>query len=153
MRYLIYDPATRALTGAFLQDLQPAHADCYIEVDEATYDNWHAYRLNVAGDGVEPLPPVADAPALPTVAEYRAAIQAMLDTKAQERNYDGILSACTYATSTVPRFQAEGQACVAWRDAVWSTAYALMAQVEAGELAQPTLAGILALLPPMAWPA
>jgi hypothetical protein len=90
---------------------------------------------------------------IPTVAEYTAAIQAMLDTKARERNYDGILSACTYATSTVPRFQAEGQACVAWRDAVWSTAYDLMAQVEAGQLAQPTLAGLLALLPPMAWPA
>lgn len=90
--------------------------------------------------------------ALPTVDQYTAAIQAMLDAKAQERNYDGILSACTYVTSTVPRFQAEGQACVEWRDEVWSTSYALMAQVQAGTLAQPTIPALLAMLPDMDWP-
>jgi hypothetical protein len=89
----------------------------------------------------------------PTVTQYTAAIQAMLDTKAQERHYDGILSACTYATSSVPSFAAEGQACVDWRDAVWSESYALMAQVEGGTLAQPTIAGLLAMLPAMTWPA
>jgi hypothetical protein len=86
------------------------------------------------------------------VPDYVAAVQAMLDAKAQGRRYDSILSACTYATSTQPKFQAEGQACVAWRDAVWSKCYQLMADVDAGVLAQPTVEELLAMLPTMEWP-
>ena len=97
-----------------------------------------------------PLPPVPVVP--PTVPEYIAAIQIRLDDKARERNYDSILSACTYVTSTVPKFQAEGQACVEWRDAVWAQSYALMAQVQGGEIAQPTIPELLAMLPTMEWP-
>lgn len=89
----------------------------------------------------------------PTVPAYTAAIQSMLDAFAQERHYDNILSACTYATSTVSKFRAEGQACVDGRDAVWAESYSLMAQVEAGTLAQPTIPALLAMLPAMAWPA
>lgn len=92
-------------------------------------------------------------PTPPTVPEYVAAVQAMLDAKARERNYDNILSACTYATSTNAKFQAEGQACVEWRDDVWAKCYELMAQVEAHVQPQPTLADLLAMLPPMVWPA
>jgi hypothetical protein len=151
MRYLTYDIATRALTGAFLQDLRAEHADHYIEVDEAVYDNWHAYQLNEAADDVELVPPAPPAP--PEVQDYVAAVQGMLDAKAQERLYDNILSACTYATSTQPKFQAEGQACVAWRDVVWSTCYELMGQVESGELPRPTVDELLGMLPTMEWPA
>lgn len=93
------------------------------------------------------------ASATPTVAQYTAAIQSMLDAKAQERHYDSILSACTYVTSTNATFHAEGQACVQWRDAVWAESYELMAQVQAGTLAQPTIPALLAMLPAMVWPA
>ena len=41
-------------------------------------------------------------------ARFTAAIQSHLDAWAQTRNYDGIMSACTYATSTVEKFRAEG---------------------------------------------
>jgi hypothetical protein len=90
--------------------------------------------------------------AKPTVPDYVTAVQSMLDLKAAERRYDNILSACTYATSTQPKFQAEGQACVAWRDAVWSKCYELMEQVDSGALAQPTVDELLAMLPAMEWP-
>lgn len=90
--------------------------------------------------------------AKPDVPDYVSAVQSMLDLKAAERRYDNILSACTYATSTQPKFQAEGQACVAWRDAVWSKCYELMEQVDAGTLAQPTIEELLAMLPTMEWP-
>ena len=43
--------------------------------------------------------------------------QKRLDDFAKTRNYDGILSACTYATSEVPKFNAEGVYCVQIRDA------------------------------------
>lgn len=92
------------------------------------------------------------APAPIGVADYVAAVQVMLDSKARERNYDGILSACTYATSTVPKFQAEGQACVAWRDAVWAACYDAMALVESGAIPQPTVAELVAMMPPLVWP-
>lgn len=91
--------------------------------------------------------------AAPTIGQYTAAIQAMLDAKAQERHYDNILSACTYVTSTNATFHAEGQACVQWRDAAWAKSYDLMAQVQAGTLAQPTIPALLAMLPAMVWPA
>lgn len=84
--------------------------------------------------------------------DYVAAVQSMLDAKARERRYDNILSACTYATSTTARFQAEGQACVVWRDAVWTRCYALMEQVQDGSLQQPTIEELLAMLPSMEWP-
>lgn len=92
------------------------------------------------------------AASIPTVAQYTAAIQAMLDDKAKERGYDNILSACTYATSTVPKFQAEGQACVNWRDAVWSGAYLLAASVENGNMQPPAIPALLSMLPTMEWP-
>lgn len=58
--------------------------------------------------------------------------QERLDDFAKTRNYDGILSACTYATSTVQKFQQEGQYCVEARDATWNKLYEILAEVEAG---------------------
>jgi hypothetical protein len=97
--------------------------------------------------------PQQSVPAPPTLAEYTAAMQAVLDTTAKARNYDGILSACTYATSTVDKFRAEGQACVEWRDKVWAFGYDLLARVDAGQTPAPALADLAAILPQMVWPA
>ena len=86
-------------------------------------------------------------------AQYVAAAQNVLDATAQTRGYDGILSLCSYATSTNATFQAEGQAGVQWRDAVWAKAYAVLAQVQAGTLAQPDVPTFLTMLPAIIWPA
>lgn len=91
--------------------------------------------------------------AIPTIEQYTVAIQDMLDAKVLERRYYNILSACTYATSTNATFNAEGQACVSWRDAVWAKAYDVLAQVEAKALEQPTVPELLAMLPALTWPA
>ncbi len=148
--YVTYDTLGN-LTGGFLQEILPEHSANHILVDDNHRLNFPMYKANAARNGLEVLGSIA--PPLPTVPEYTAAIQVMLDSKAHERNYDNILSACTYATSTVAKFKAEGQACVDWRDAVWSKAYDLLAQVQSGAIAQPTLAEILAMLPLMVWPA
>lgn len=79
--------------------------------------------------------------------------QARLDTFAQTRLYDGILSACTYASSTVPKFQAEGQYCVNARDATWAKLYEILAEVEAGTRPMPTgYADVEGDLPALVWP-
>lgn len=78
---------------------------------------------------------------------YTALIQLWLDEFAQTRGYDHINSACTYATSTDPTFRAEGEYCVALRDATWRTGYALLAEVQAGTRPVPTEDELKALLP------
>lgn len=86
-------------------------------------------------------------------ADFTAAIQQRLDEFARTRNYDSILSACTYATSTVAKFKAEGQACVNLRDATWAAAYQILADVQAGKRPMPTdIADIAADLPAAVWP-
>lgn len=96
------------------------------------------------------------APPPPTVAEiiapYTAAIQKRLDDFARTRNYDGILSAATYATSAVAKFRAEGQYAVEARDATWAKGYEILAAVEAGTRTAPTLDELAAELPALAWP-
>jgi len=82
-----------------------------------------------------------------------SAIQSMLDDKAKERGYDSILSLCTYATSTAAKFSKEGQAAVEWRDEVWAKGYAILADVEGGERAIPTVDELLSELPVFVWPA
>ena len=57
MRYVTYDP-TGNLTGCYLQDLHPDHADNCIPVSEDIAREWANYRANEARDGVEPAPPV-----------------------------------------------------------------------------------------------
>jgi hypothetical protein len=81
------------------------------------------------------------------------AVQQRLDTFAQSRGYDNILSACTYVTSSVPKFAAEGAYAVSRRDATWAALYGVMADVEGGSTPMPTsFADIETLLPELIWP-
>jgi hypothetical protein len=86
------------------------------------------------------------------VAAVTLAVQQRLDDFARTHNYDGILSACTYATSTVPKFAAEGQYAVTARDATWATCYQIMGDVLQGLRPMPTLEQTLAELPQLEWP-
>ena len=77
-----------------------------------------------------------------------------LDNFAATRNYGSILSAATYATSTVAKFATEGKYAVGARDATWTKLYEMLAEMEAGTLAIPSgFSDILPSLPALAWPA
>ena len=82
-----------------------------------------------------------------------ASTQEYLDSFARTRNYDGILSACTYATSNVPKFSREGQAAVNLRDATWAALYQILEDVQTGKRNAPTgFQDIEADLPALEWP-
>jgi hypothetical protein len=92
------------------------------------------------------------APPAPTLQELTAALQSLLDTTAQQRLYDGILSLCTYIGSTNPQFAAEGMAGVVWRDAVWAKGHEIMADVLGGKRGIPTESELIAEMPVFTWP-
>lgn len=100
--------------------------------------------------------PVLQDPSPPTteqiIAQYTTGVQKHLDDFARARNYDGILSAATYATSAVPKFKAEGQYAVEARDATWAKCYEILAAVEGGTRPMPTMEELIAELPVLTWP-
>lgn len=95
---------------------------------------------------------VDPAPVEHVIASVQAAVQKRLDDFARTRNYDGILSAATYATSSVLKFAAEGQYAVQARDASWAACYQVMADVQAGRRSMPSVEQVLAELPALEWP-
>ena len=123
----------------------------------------HAVREAAPVDGVQQWE-VYPLPAEEATANQAAAVQALqqsivdatqrrLDDFARTRNYDGILSACTYATSAAPKFAAEGQYAVQARDATWAALYQFMADVQAGTKPVPSgFEDVEPLLPALEWP-
>ena len=85
-----------------------------------------------------------------TKARLITAVQRFMDAKAQERGYDDIFTAVTYAEeSVVEKFQSEGRAFRSWRSAVWAFCYDYLDQVMEGKKPVPTEAELIALLPPL----
>lgn len=119
------------------------------------------YPLHYASLGLEPpmktVPvevgePVTDHPGLSQVDVYRFEIQAMIDAKASERQYDSGATLASYVNSTIEKWATEAKAFVAWRDAVWLYALAELDKVEKGERDQPSVADFLDELLAFEWP-
>ncbi len=80
-------------------------------------------------------------------------VQERLDNFAKSRNYDNILSACTYATDPNPKFAQEGQYCVQKRGETWATLYSILQEVTEGLRPVPSgYSDIENLLPELSWP-
>lgn len=86
------------------------------------------------------------------VETYRAAIQSLIDAKAQEKQYDSGATLASYVNSTIPQWSTEATAFVAWRDQVWAYALAELDKVQSGEREQPSVEAFLAELPVLEWP-
>lgn len=100
---------------------------------------------------VDALP--ADAIAARVLKDVVDGTQVRLDAFARTRNYDGILSLCTYATSPTAKFSAEGQYGVDARDATWAKLYEMLAEVQAGTRPMPSgYADVEPELPALVWP-
>ena len=86
-------------------------------------------------------------------AEITDAVQNRLDTFAQTRGYDSIVSACSYATSQHTKYGPEGRYCVTAREQTWDALFAIEADVIAGNRPMPAgYADIQAELPALVWP-
>lgn len=88
------------------------------------------------------------------LSEITYEITKRLDAFAKTRQYDSIVSACTYATSKVQQFQTEGQCCEDLRDQTWAVAFDILAEVSAGTRpAITSYSDVESLLPALVWPA
>lgn len=129
-----------------------ARADAPIAANWIQFDD--AVNLGDLWDGQQfsPAPQPEKSPEQ-LQAEIVVATQRRLDAFARTRNYDGILSACTYATSSVAKFATEGQYCVTARDATWAKLYEMLAEVQAGTRPVPSgYPDIEPELPALDWP-
>lgn len=77
INYVTYDGAGN-LTGAYLQELLPEHADCHIEVTAEERLAWLKYRANALRTGVEVAPVIPPAPIVPHQVTMRQARLALL---------------------------------------------------------------------------
>jgi len=67
-----------------------------------------------------PIPPL-------TVTEHVIhVVGSILNNFAAEKGYDSIVSACSYYTSTVPRFKAEADRAIVVRDTLWTAVFAAL---------------------------
>lgn len=87
-------------------------------------------------------------------ADFSDKVQRRLDDFARTRNYDGILSACSYATDTTSeKFRSEGEYSVYVRSLTWSKMYEIVEEVLSGSRPMPeSFADIEADLPVLEWP-
>lgn len=119
------------------------------------------YPMHYAALGLEPptkTVPVedditqTDHPGLDPIDVYRLEIQAMIDGKAQERDYDSGATLASYVNSTIAQWAVEATTFVAWRDDVWLHALTELDKVQNGERDQPSIEAFLAELPAFEWP-
>lgn len=106
------------------------------------------WRCYMPGDTLPAQPqPSHEEMAREMAAPYADAVQSRLDTAAQNRGYDGILSMVSYAGDQHPKFGPEGGAAKSWRTACWAKCYEILAAVESGARPMPTVAELLAEMP------
>ena len=83
---------------------------------------------------------------------YRTAAGEYLDRLAQERDYESILTLCTYAVSSSPARKAEGQAGIVCRDNTWDHVDQVLADVVNTVRLVPNVNELLSELPTIHWP-
>lgn len=158
MRYVTYDPATGALTGCYLQDVLPEHAECFIEIPEEQANVWVALQANDDRTGVEEAPPKVPEPPTPeeVQAGFLVEVQRRLDAFAQARGYDGIVSLCSYLPDDPnPRYASDGARGRLARSTCWTSGTELIAAIAAGDKPMPTSkeeAIAAAGIPDLVWP-
>ena len=87
-----------------------------------------------------------------TKVHLKAAIGRRLDDFAKTKDYDNIMTACSYYNSTDAIYANEAQICIQTRDQTWQKYYEIIAEIEAGT--RPLIVSyddIENELPPLSW--
>lgn len=87
-----------------------------------------------------------------TVDDYKTAIQAHIDAVARAKDYADGFALAGYASDPNAAYADAAQAFITWRSAVWVSTFQTLAEVQSGELPQPTIADLIAMLPAPPWP-
>lgn len=87
-----------------------------------------------------------------TKTTYEKALEEHLDKKANERGYTTIHTASLRAALVNSPYHAEGVAYGTWMDACNAKGYEILAQVQAGTIALPTVEDFIAMLPVLVLP-
>lgn len=87
-----------------------------------------------------------------TIADYKQAIQDHIDAVARAKDYDSGVSLAGYKGSAVEAYAADADAYTSWRDPLWPAVFGILAAVQAGEIPQPTISELIAMLPASPWP-
>lgn len=86
------------------------------------------------------------------IIDYENAIQNLVDRTARDKQFRDGVTLASYTASTKPKWAAEAQAFVAWRDNVWSYSYHQLEQVQSGAIPQPSVEEFLQQIARIAWP-
>ena len=114
-----------------------------ISADEGNRDYREYLAWLADGNMPQPVPsPTADE----IQSALSSAVQRHLDTSAQARGYDDIVSACSYAGAANP-FQEESIGFLQWRAACWQHCYQVLAECQAGTRSVPSADELLGELP------
>lgn len=98
--------------------------------------------------GIEEYTPTAHIPSPDEVKQQLIqSVQGKLDSTAQAKGYDNILSACSYDNDPNPVFAADSIAFKAWRSAVWTYCYQVLDDVQQMKRSVPTVEELISELP------
>lgn len=86
------------------------------------------------------------------VARTKQMITLMLDQVVSTRGYDGIVSCISYVGDENPRFDAEARAARAWRSAVYTAGYEILANVPEGVSTPDQVLNLLPSIEEFGWP-
>ncbi|MDH2092534.1 hypothetical protein N5K21_27860 [Rhizobium pusense] len=125
-----------------------------IEISEAQWKDFldNAGLRRWENGGIVEIEPPAPPETSPTIIDYENAIQNLVDETAREKQFRDGVTLASYIGSTKPKWAAEAQAFVAWRDNVWFYAYGELDKVQAGHRPQPTVEQFLDEIARIAWP-
>lgn len=151
MPYVILDKKRKIVAAS--DTLFPASIIAFYEgqgytIEEAEYER--GYNGNLYRKGKAPKKP-AELVQAELEAGYKQAVQNRLDTFARTKDYDSIMSVCSYATSTDTTFRVEGERAVALRDATWKAYFTILEAIVKEQRTAPTVEELLSELPELTW--